>query len=119
MKWGEAVSEEFDVPIGTKQGGITSTKYFSLYVNDLIVILRKRGLGCHVIQLFIGCILFADDLALLAPSRGALQQMIDISLAFCNKNGLNFNVKKSKVMVLANHLTLTAMGSKMFKLPSA
>ena len=99
VKWGEAISEEFNVPIGTKQGGITSTKYFSLYVNDLIIILRKCGFGCHVIQLFIGCILFADDLALLAPSRGALQQMIDISLAFCNKNCLDFNVKKSKVMV--------------------
>ena len=63
VKWGEAYSVDFDVPIGTKQGGISSPGYFSLYVNDLIVLLRKLGLGCHVISWFIGCILFADDLA--------------------------------------------------------
>ena len=43
--------------------------------------------------------MFADDLALMAPTRGALQQMIDASLSFCNKFCLTFNVKKSKVIV--------------------
>ena len=99
VKWGQAFSEEFDVPLGTKQGGISSPGFFSLYVNEIIILLRKSGFGCHLIQLFIGCILFADDLALLAPSRSALQSMINIVAAYCKKHCLDFNVKKSKVMV--------------------
>ena len=99
MKWGNSFSDEFDVPLGTKQGGISSPKFFALYVNDLILLLRKRGLGCHVMNIFIGCILFADDLALLAPSRRALQVMIDIVADYLKEFCLDLNVKKSVVMV--------------------
>ena len=98
VKWGDSFSDVFDVPMGTKQGGISSPGYFSLYINDLIVLLRKRGVGCHIIDFFVGCILFADDLALLAPTRAALQEMIHIASAFCSKFCLTFNVKKSKLM---------------------
>lgn len=99
VKWGDAFSEEFPIPLGTKQGGISSPKFFALYINDLIDILRKSGLGCHVIKTFVGAILFADDLALLAPSRKALQKMVDICNSFCRKLCLQFNSAKSKVMI--------------------
>ena len=99
VKWGDAVSEEFDIPSGTKQGGIISPNLFSLYINDIATMLRKLGVGCHFINIFVACILFADDMALLAPSRGALQKMIDLCSEFCRKFCLSFNVKKSKVMV--------------------
>ena len=102
VKWEGAFSDEFDVPLGTKQGGISSPKFFSIYINDLIVHLRKLGLGCHIIHTFIACILFADDLVLLAPMRGALQRMIDATQLFCQKYCLQFNVKKSKIMVFGN-----------------
>ena len=78
VKWGDAESDQFEVPLGTKQGGIISPKLFSLYIDDIAAILRRHGVGCHFLKLFVGCILFADDMALLAPSRSALQKMIDI-----------------------------------------
>ena len=67
-------------------------------------------------NLFVACILFADDMVLLAPSRSALQQMIDICRDFCERYCLSFNVKKSKVMVFGkrsacNILPLTLNGS--------
>ena len=65
VKWGDATSDEFAVPLGTKQGGVISAKFFSIYIDDLIDILMKNGIGCHLIDLFLGCILFADDLTLL------------------------------------------------------
>ena len=49
--------------------------------------------------IFVGCILFADDLALLAPSRAALQKMIDVCSLFMTRHCLQFNHKKSKVMI--------------------
>ena len=47
------------------------------------------------------CAMFniADDLTLMAPTRAALQTMIDISKDFCDTHGLAFNTKKSKVML--------------------
>ena len=103
VKWGNSFSEPFIIPLGTKQGGISSPGYFSLYVNDLIFLLRKSGVGCHLIKWFIGCILFADDIALISPTRAGLQKMIDICVAYCNKFCLQFNPKKSKCMVFGKN----------------
>ena len=98
VKWGSSFSDEFVVPLGTKQGGVISPKFFSLYVDDMISYLRKKGIGCHIIDIFVACIMFADDLALIAPSRSALQKMIDLCIEYCDKFCLDFNSKKSKVM---------------------
>ena len=108
VKWGSVMSEEFEIPLGTKQGGILSPKFFSLYVDDLIKLLRKRGIGWHLLELFVACIMFADDLALVAPSRTDLQKMINICTEYCGKFCLEFNSKKSKVMTFGKCLSSSA-----------
>ena len=55
--------------------------------------------GCHMINYFIACILFADDVTLLAPTRSSLQKLIDICIRYCRDFCLKFNVGKTKVMV--------------------
>ena len=77
-----------------------SPGFFAVYVNDLIDLLRKSGVGCHLLKQFLllACILFAADLALLAPSRSALQKLIDICREYCAEFCLFFNTSKSKVM---------------------
>ena len=72
VKWAEVRSNSFPVLCGTKQGGILSPDFFAVYINDLIIILKKMGIGCHMINFFIACILFADDMSLIAPTREAL-----------------------------------------------
>ena len=57
------------------------------------------GVGCHMINLFIACLLFADDMSLIAPTREALQQMINVCAAYCSRYCLRFNVAKTKVLV--------------------
>ena len=99
VKWGDAFSNEFPVPLGTKQGGIISPKFFAVYIDDMVKILRKLRVGCHFLNLFVACINFADDMALLAPSRRALQTMMDNCHDYCSEFCLSFNERKSKVMV--------------------
>ena len=53
VKWGDALSSEFRVPLGTKQGGISSPGFFSLYIDDMVKILRRHGVGCHLIRTFV------------------------------------------------------------------
>ena len=67
------------------------TFLFSLYINDLIKILRSLAIGCHLITLFIACILFADDFSLLAPTRSAMTTMIEACFQYCKRFCLKFN----------------------------
>ena len=99
VKWGEAYSEEFFVPLGVKQGGISSPSFFTVYVDDMIGILMRSGIGFHLVNVFVGCLLFADDLALLAPSQSALQRMVNLCHEYCLKYCLQINSAKSKVML--------------------
>ena len=43
--------------------------------------------------------MFADDLVLLAPTRSAMQKLINICESFCSEHCLSFNAKKTKAMV--------------------
>ena len=102
----------FDVDTGTKQGGILSPDFFALYMHDLIEKLKACGFGCQVIELVIACLFFADDLVLLSPSRYGLQQLLNICVAYCKEYCLDFNVKKSKVMIIGKlpaETTLTSL----------
>ena len=99
VKWASARSNSFRVLCGTKQGGILSPDFFSIYINDLIILLKRSGIGCHIIRQFIACILFADDVALVAPTRESLQQLLNICVKYCLKFCLKFNFSKTKVIV--------------------
>ena len=99
VKWGSAVSNDFSVPLGIKQGGINSPDFFSCYVDPLIKSIRDLKIGCHIGSLCLSLLLFADDICLIAPTRTALQRMIDLCSTYCQKNGLSFNPLKSKVMI--------------------
>ena len=95
------MSRSFEISLGVKQGGINSPDYFSCFVDDLIGTLRKCRVGCSVYKLCLAVILFADDICLLAPTRSALQRLIDSSAAFCDAHGLTFNPSKSKILVFS------------------
>lgn len=100
VKWGNMGSDAFDVPTGSKQGGILSPDFFKLYAHDLINKLKDSGYGCYVIQMCIACIFFADDIVLMSPSRHGLQSLLDICVQYCKEFCLDFNTKKSKVMIV-------------------
>ena len=102
-KWGKSRSDSFRVLCVTKQGGILSPDFFAIYMDDLIKILRASKIGCHILNLFIACIVFAEDMSLLAPTRGALQELLNICISYCEKFCLNFNVKKTKVVVFGRN----------------
>ena len=97
-KWGNSYSSRFAVLCGTKQGGILSPDFFSVYIDDLIMILRATGIGCHIMQRFLACILFADDMTLLSPTRHGMQLLLNKCAEYCKKFCLQFNVGKTKIM---------------------
>ena len=64
----------------------------------LINRLRNAGIGCKLAQQFVGCVLYADDILLLAHSLNAVRQMLRICEEFATEFDMKFNSSKSVVM---------------------
>ena len=114
-RWRNMLSESYAITSGVKQGGILSPFLFTVFMNDLLLILRKKGLGCYIKTIFVGAIMFADDLVLIAPSRYAMQELITICEAYCRENCLSFNAKKSKALIFGTKYDLKQSAPLMLK----
>ena len=99
VKWNDKLSESFLVTSGVRQGGILIPWLFILYVDDLLVALRNSGAGCHIIDTFVAAIMYADDLALLAPTRGSLQRLLNICQEYGFDWCITYNPTKTNLMV--------------------
>ena len=99
VKWNGTLSESFRVFTGVRQGGVLSPHLFSIYIDDLIVKLRSLKNGCHIADVFLACLVYADDIVLLAPCRSAMQLLLntceDYGFSWC----LTYNPSKTKVMI--------------------
>ena len=62
VRWNGKLGTAFPVLCGVRQGGILSPFLFAIYVDDLISSLRQCGYGVHIGNLFVGCVVYADDI---------------------------------------------------------
>ena len=104
VSWGSARSAQFRVVNGTRQGSVLSPALFSVYVDDLLLQLRKSKVGCYIGDMFFGAAGYADDIILLAPCRSAMAELVRICENFGKENNLQFstdpNPAKSKTKCL-------------------
>ena len=99
VKWNSALSRTFLVRSGVRQGGVLSPYLFAVYIDDLIQILRDLKIGCHIGGSFFAAIVYADDFCLLAPTRSALQSLLNACEEYGNYWCIKYNPTKSKVML--------------------
>ena len=76
--WGNRFTEGLNILNGTGEGKVASPAFWRMYILPLIQKLRDHGLGCHIREVFFACILFADDIILICPSRGRAQMLLSI-----------------------------------------
>ena len=91
VRWGSSKSSMFSIVNGTRQGSILSPALFAVYVDEMLVELRKLGVGCTVAGVYMGAMGFCDDLLLLAPTRDGMQLMLDTCQRFAGKHNLQFS----------------------------
>jgi hypothetical protein len=99
VRWAGVYSEEYRLECGVRQGGLTSPRLFNLYINNLIEELSGASVGCSIGGQIMNNVSYADDMALLGPSIGALEILIDICERYAGAHGLRYNSKKSELLV--------------------
>lgn len=100
--WEGHTSRTFNVKNGVKQGGVLSPVLFSIYMDELLLCLQKSCVGCHIGQTFVGALAYADDVIILAPSKHALNRMLNICCEFALTFDVKFNPMKSQFMYFPN-----------------
>jgi hypothetical protein len=95
VRWGLTFSATVKIKAGVRQGGVLSPFLFSVYIDILITKLRNSGLGLYLHRSFIGCILYADDVMLLACSLTEMQRMLNICSDVIGSLDMKFNAGKS------------------------
>ena len=68
VRWNNTLSNVCGISNGVKQGGCLSPTLFSLYINNLINILRQNNIGCWYGPHYMGVYSYADDISLLCPT---------------------------------------------------
>ena len=99
VSWNGEQSGVFTGTNGVRQGGIISPLLFNVYIDVLLNKLKKQAIGCHVGHMFTGCLGYADDVTLIAPSIGSLQTM----LSTCESYGLEYQVRYNTKKTVCMH----------------
>ncbi|CAF0723995.1 unnamed protein product [Brachionus calyciflorus] len=98
------MSSIFKTKTKAKQTGPLSPLLFAIYVDELIELLKELKIGEDVLNVLRNCILFADDILILANSEDELNKLLKIVKSFLLKACNVYSVKIS-VRIFRNELT--------------
>ena len=82
---------------GVRQGAVSSAILFSVYIDDLILVLKRSRLGCEIDGIYFGILVYADDILLLSASRMGLQSMVNICERFTSERNMKFATNQDPV----------------------
>ncbi len=94
--WGNVRSHRFEPIKGVKQGGVLSPILFSIYMDELLLRLKKSGIGCHIGNVFVAALAYADDVTLICPTLESLKMIIKICEDYASEYNVAFNGNKGK-----------------------
>ena len=101
VKWGTCNSDSFIATNGVKAGEIISPILFCIYIDDLLLELKKSGFGCYIGVNFIGALCYADDIMLLSPTVVGMKNMLLICEKYAKDHNILFNPVKSNAIIFS------------------
>ena len=106
VRWGNSLSDPFQVNNGVRQGGILSHYLFNVYMDDLSQSLNCCKTGCLSGEIMINHLMYADDLVLLSPSATGLRELLRTCEKYSKEHAIIYNSKKSSVLICKNRATI-------------
>ena len=100
VRWDNYSSSLFKINCGVKQGGVISPILFTLYADILVERIVESKLGCYVGDVASSVLIYADDIVLMAPTRSAMQRLINICEKFGAEYNLEFNPDKCETLLV-------------------
>jgi len=96
----------FDVTCGVRQGDCLSPTLFSIYVNGIVHHLKAKCATMKINDIELNCLLYADDMVLIAEDEKSLQCMLSEVYNWCNQWRLKVNESKTKIVHFRNNKKL-------------
>lgn len=100
VKLNDNLTDFFKVDSGVKQGCKLSPTLLAIYINDLVNDINSLSAGVTMDEKVISSLLYADDIALIAPDEISLQKMLDEVGEWCKRWRLIVNKEKTKILHL-------------------
>ncbi|XP_063549115.1 uncharacterized protein LOC134756216 [Cydia strobilella] len=77
-----------------------SPALFSIYMDGLSHALTRTGVGCSINDTMANHIAYADDMVLLAPSVGAMRELLAECERYATEHNMTYNPDKSEFMLM-------------------
>ena len=71
---------------------------YSVYVDNLTIILRGSNIGCRYGNEYMGIYSYADDISLLCPTLSGIQKMLELCEDYAQNFKITFNASKSQLL---------------------
>ena len=92
------LSTQYSISNGVKQGGCLSPTLFSIYLNELIDVLRFSNIGCRYGYHYMSVSYYTDDIGLLSPTLSGLKEMLKLCEDYALRPKFIFNASKSQLI---------------------
>lgn len=106
VRLGGKSSSEVPILCGVRQGGVLSSFYYLVFIDQLLYDLQNSGKGARVGNIPCGNPTLADDISLIATSPNNLQSMIDIVAQYTCDWDFKINVSKSNILIITRSRSL-------------
>ena len=102
IKTKDGITREINIKDSIRQGGVLSVLQYATVMDEIAKEIQKTNIGIEVpgSNTKIGCLLWMDDVLLMAENEKDLQTLLNITVNTANKYHIVFGEEKSKIMIM-------------------
>ena len=101
LDWDRRIMGPISDERGLEQGGVNSSDFYKIFGKEQLESAQRSGLGVNMGDVSVAAIGQADDTVLVSNDIHNIQNLLDLTLDFCNKYHVKLCVSKTKLQAMA------------------